>query len=334
MFNYDKRMLLQGQKVLVTGATGFIGSHVCERAAREGALVTGTGRNLANVPFLAEQGISLLQADLLKADLLTSLVTNQDIVFHVAAWLGERHGGEALAYPLNVTATEQLIEASAQAGVSRFVLVSSIAAYGPPDGTHITESRPVDPQQESIYGATKAEGELRALALGDELGLEVVVVRPGMVYGPRSLGWSVRMLRFIRRRIPVIFGKGDGHAYPIFIGNLVEGMMLAATRPGAINQAFNFVDPPVTWRDWFGYYGAMCGIKPIAIPLWLARILVKFSEFLPLGFSVNRNLLDYYNKKTVYPTTKATEQLGYQPIFTIEQGMTVTENWLKEQGHI
>lgn len=333
-FVYDRQMLLSGQKVLVTGATGFVGSHVCERATVEGAVVTGTGRNLNHVPFLPKKGIQLHQADLLEPAPWLALLAGQDVVFHVAAWLGQRHGGDALAHPVNVAATERLVQLSAQAGVKRFVLVSSITVYGEPDGTRITESRPVNPQQASLYGATKAKGEQRALALGQKLGLEVVVIRPGMVYGPRSLSWSVRMIRFIKRRIPVIFGKGDGHAYPVFIGNLVEGIMLAATRPGAINQAFNLVDPPITWRNWFGHFGDMCGQAPVAIPLWLARPLVRISEFLPLGFSVNRNLLSYYGQKTIYPTDKASHLLGYTPPYTIAEGMAQTQIWLQEQGHL
>lgn len=328
---------LQNKKVLVTGATGFIGGRLAERLAREaGASVTGTGRDLQKAASLEEAGVRLRRADLLDFRRMRELLEGQEVVFHVAAWLSRRHGNDEMAWPLNVFATLELVRAAAAAGVSRLVHVSSIAAYGPPDGPVMDEGRPVDPAQSAAYGATKAEGEQRALALGREMGLEVSVVRPGIVYGPRSYGWSVRMLRLVQRGVPVIFGKGDGHAHPVYIDNLVDGMMLAATRPEAAGEAFNFVDEPVTWRRWFGAYGAMAGREPVAVPFSLARLGFVVAARLPLGLSirVSDRLLGYYTSKTVYPTTKAERLLGYRKRVGLEEGMQRTEEWLLEEGYL
>jgi nucleoside-diphosphate-sugar epimerase len=155
-----------------------------------------------------------------------------------------------------------------------------------------------------------------------------------MVYGPRSYGWTVRMLNLVEKGVPVIFGPGTGYAYPVYIDNLIDGMILAATRPEAAGEAFNMVDAPVTWREWFGYYGAMSGRKPRALPLWLARIAFAAIKWLPLGFATDRSLITYYLARTVYPTTKAERLLDYRPRIAIEEGMRHTEAWLQQVGYL
>jgi 2-alkyl-3-oxoalkanoate reductase len=253
---------------------------------------------------------------------------------HVAAWLGPRHGGDDMAWPVNVYATLQLVQMAAAAGVRRFVHVSSIAAYGPTKAEVVTEERPVDPRQAAVYGRTKAEGELQARRLARELGMELVVARPGMVYGPASRAWTVRMVKLVQQRAPVIFGKGEGYAYPIYIDNLVDGLMLAGTVPVAASEDFNFVDEPRTWREWFGAYGEMSGREPVAVPLWLGRLALRGAEWLPLGLSVNRDLEDYYRAKTVFPHEKASRFLGYEPAVSFEEGMARAGAWLRANGHL
>lgn len=322
---------------MVTGATGFIGGRLaCRLATEEGAVVTGTGRSINDVPNLEEAGVSLAYGELLDFPRMRALLEGQDLIFHVAAWLGPRHGGRDMAWPLNVFATLNLLRGAAAAGVTRFIHTSSIAAYGPPaPGTEVlTEATPVDPRQAGIYGRTKAEGELKALALAQEVGLELVIVRPGMVYGPGSYSWSKRMVQLLQNRVPVIFGEGNGLAYQVFIDNLVDGMILAAKAPSAAGEDFHFVDPQVTWWEWFGAYGAMCGCSPVQIPLWLSRLLLRVGERLPLGLSIDRDLLRFYTAGTRYSMEKAQRLLGYQLEVDFAEGMARTQAWLHKEGHL
>ena len=120
-------MSLQGKKILVTGGTGFIGSRLAQRLAEEGADVTATGRRLDAVPFLEEAGVTLARADLLDFPRMESLVSGKEIVFHVGGWLGNRHGGPEMAWPVNVLATLNLVRQAA-VNAHRFVSISSIAA--------------------------------------------------------------------------------------------------------------------------------------------------------------------------------------------------------------
>ena len=324
---------LRGKKVLVTGATGFIGGRLAERlATEEGASVTGTGRDLSKVPFLREAGVNMQSVDLLDEVGMAKVVAGQDVVFHVAAWLGS-HGQPQQAEAFNVQATLNLIRLAAAHGVKRFVHTSSIAVYGLPTQPVITEDTPFSDQTD-LYGRTKAAGERQALALAQELGLELTVIRPGMVYGPRAIGWSVRMLQLVQKGVPVIYDGGRGHAYPIYIDNLIDGMVLAATQPGAVGEAFNFSDPAITFKEWFGYYGQMCGREPRSLPLFLARSLVILNDLFHLNLPLTRERLNYFLVRAEFPTTKAQQRLGYQPRVPIAEGMRRTETWLRAEGYL
>ncbi len=324
---------LSGKKVLVTGATGFIGGRLAQRlAVEEGAIVTGTGRSLDKVPFLQEAGVHLVAADLLDEAAMKEVLAGQEIVCHAAAWLSKRSEA-AQARAFNVQATGQLVRLAAAQGVKRIVHISSIAVFGPPTQPITTEETPLNPRTDR-YAQTKAEGEQQALQLAAELGLELTVIRPGMVYGPRAIGWSVRMLQLVQKRVPVLYGGGQGHAYPIYIDNLIDGIILAATHAAATGEAFNFSDPPVTFKEWFGYYGQMCGRKPVAMPVFLGRLLAFLNDTLGLGMPLTRERINYFLAQSNFPTTKAEKLLGYHPRVPIAEGMRRTEAWLREAGHL
>lgn len=320
---------------MVTGATGFIGGRLARRLATEaGAGVTGLGRDLSRAASLQSAGVSLRQIDLLDVPAMRETVKGQDVVFHVAAWMGPRHGEREKAWAVNVFATLHLLRSAARAGVSRVVYVSSIAAYGAPGAPLMDEARPLALRQRSTYGRTKAEAETKAMQASRSLGVELAVVRPGIVYGPGSYSWSLRTVRLLQRGLPVIFGDGKGHAHPVYVDNLVDGMLLAASRPQAAGEAFNFVDRPVPWREWFGRHGDLCGRRPRRLPLWMARLALAAGEFLPLGLSINRNLVAYYTNQTIYPRTKAQKLLGYQPAVDLDEGLRHTTSWLRQEGYL
>jgi len=326
---------LQNKHVLVTGATGFIGGRLAQRLAEEeGAIVTGTGRSLEKAAYLKELGVSLVQANLSDYEKMGQLVQNQEVIFHVAAWLGRRGYSDEMAYALNVTATESLVTQAAAAGVSRFVLVSSITAYEFPTTRLIYEDTPLDPEQMLIYGRTKAIGEHRATALANELGLELTIVRPALVYGPRAGSWTINMVKLVKKGVPVLFGDGSGTAYPVYVDNLVDGMLLTAVHPAAVGEAFNFSDPAITMREFFNYYGEMCGRKPRRLPLWVVNILLIINKPFKLNLPIDKDRIKRIALKIEYPITKAEKLLGYKTRVSIPQGMQQTEVWLREEGII
>ena len=143
-----------------------------KRLAQEGATVVGTGRQIKRVNWLADFGVVLAQADLRDESALSPLLANQDVVFHVAAWLSGRHGDHEQARQINVTVPANLLRWSAKqanGNLSRFVHVSSIAVYGVPNERYMTEEQPLDTWQRNLYGRTKADGEWACRQVAQEL---------------------------------------------------------------------------------------------------------------------------------------------------------------------
>lgn len=328
---------LSDKRILVTGATGFIGGRLATRLATEhGASVTGTGRDLEKAAHLRAHGIALLQADIADRAAMASAVTDQDIVFHIAAYLGEEQDPE-LAQKYNVDATAELMRLSAAAGVGRVVYTSSVAAYGPnvANHPHVVEGKtPIDTEQPEAYGRSKAVSEGVALALAESLPLALVIVRPGMVYGPGSYGWSVSMLKLVQSGTPVLFGEADGLTMPIYIDNLVDLLIAAAVTPAAAGEVFNGVDEGVSYRDWFGHYGRMAGKRPRRVPLPLAYVLAHAAQRFKLPIPLSPARLQFITMKSTFSMEKAERVLGFLPKITLDEGMAHTETWLRAQGYL
>ena len=324
---------LQNSQILITGIAGFLGRRLAQRLAEEeGAFVTGIDLNLENTAVLTHPQITLIKSDVQNQDILAQHLAGKDIVFHLAAKFGRFGGSAESAYQINVKMTEQIIRQAAAAGVKRVVFASSITAYGFPSQLIMDEQVPLDTEQREFYGRTKAIAETRAMALAKELGIEVSVIRPGMVYGPESDQWTLAMLDLIQKGIPVLFGDGSGHAYPAYVENVLDGLLLTAVHPNAANQAFNICDPAIPLHEFFGYYGKMCGRKPRRIPYWATNIIMVINKLLRLNLPITRGRLKQARLQVNYPTTKAKEMLNYQIRVPIDEGMRHTETWLREEG--
>lgn len=329
---------MQDQVAVVTGITGFLGGALAERLLDEGYRVRAAGRKLGRL----ERGLLANPAEDLRSKLdgevhfdlgdtsnYAEVVAGADVVFHVAAWMG---GDPDKAVPFNVDATAALVRAAREAGVRRFVHISSVAVYGLPTGDSVTESHPLDTTQSDTYGRTKALGEQAAReAAGD---LDLVIVRPSMIYGPRSRAWTTGMIKLLKQGLPTLFGRADGHALPIYVDNLLDALILCATHPEAKHDTFHIADAPVTWRLWFERYGAMCNRKPRRVPLFLARLLAVTSETFSLGLPLSPAHLAMYQRKLTYETPHARTVLGWESRVSFDEGMRRAEAWLRTTDRI
>lgn len=321
--------MLQDTPVLVTGASGFIGSRLAQILAQDhGAQVTGVGRTFGKP---APAGVTHEVCDLRDTDRMAELIHGQEVLFLVAAWMPGRDDDEATARALNVDGPAGLIAAAAQAGVKRVVMVSSVAAYGLPAQDLIAEDTPLDITQRDLYGRTKALGEHAATAAARSAAMELAIVRPGMVYGPGSRGWTKGMYRLVKRGTPVLFGSG-GNAYPVYVDDIVDLLIRAGTRDGAAGEAFNGVDHSIGWPEFFGYYGAMAGRSPRRLPLPVAQLLATAGDLLPVPVPLSRDSLRQYRRNLVFPTDKAVRLLDWHVQVPLAEGMRRSEQWLRQEG--
>jgi nucleoside-diphosphate-sugar epimerase len=319
---------------LVTGATGGIGHALVERLVSEGVQVSALVRDPSRASDLPE-AVTLYRGDVGDPNSLTAALAGVDTVFHLAAWMNKPFSRKA-AEATNVAGTEYLLHAARRAGVERFVHVSSNAVYGPVLSGEIGEDAPIW-KVGDLYSDTKAEGDRLALEFARETGYDVVVVRPTMVYGPRIEPWTLMPVRSIASGSPMIIGDGEAYANPVYVENVVDGLLLAATKPNVAGEAFNLSDgKPVTWNEFFGHYGRMVG-KPVKkVPQALAEggAALAGAVFRLIGQPprTSREMVGVMTGKPVFTIKRARERLGFEPRVGLEEGMRRTEQWLDEKG--
>jgi nucleoside-diphosphate-sugar epimerase len=322
---------LSGKTTLVTGATGFIGSYLSRRLHQSGAHVIALCRDRTQGSDLTRSGLDLVEGDIRDAEAMESIISGGvDIVFHLAAWLRGGSGGEAPA--VNVEATRRLAELSARYGVQRFIFTSSIAVYGPHGDRTVDEATPLQTYNDP-YGDSKIHAESAVKDVAAKTGLDYVIIRPGMVYGPGSPGWTKRLALWARKgQMPLVDG-GRGTAFPVYIDNLIDLYLLAATHPAAPGETFNAVDDGhVTLGEFSGAYMRMIPTnRAIHLPGWLLTTLAAVVDpFIP-GMNY-RYVVNQMRGRGQVLNTKARVVLGWVPRVGLQEGIKRSEEWLRNEG--
>jgi nucleoside-diphosphate-sugar epimerase len=326
--------LWKDRQVLVTGATGFIGSHLAERLLDEGAQVRVFVRDPARLIAPLRDRVEVVRGDLNQPDSFAAAVAGREIVFHIATWDGSPNSRQA-AYTLNVTASRQLAEAARSAGARRFIHTSSMAVYGPLQTGLVDETQPHWPIY--LYAETKSLGE-QAVRETPTNRFGVTIIRPTEVFGPRSPSWTLLPVKLARRGWPVLIGGGQGLCHPVYIDNLIDAYLYAATRPEAIGEAFTICDADLPWRDFFGRYAAMAGQPARSIPIGVTKAAAALAEvWIKIArrpMTINRAMIGYVIGHCRFSTEKAKRLLGWSPRVPFDEAMRRTEAWLHEAGYL
>jgi nucleoside-diphosphate-sugar epimerase len=322
---------LAGSRILVTGATGFIGGQVARRLHGEGARVLALARHEAKGKPLADLGIDVVTGDIRDYERMAQILGEGiDIVMHLAAWMRGQVKSQANA--VNVDATRYLAEASAASGIRRFVYTSSIAVYGFHGDNNVDEDTPLELYGDP-YGDSKILAERALIEVGRATGLPYVIVRPGMVYGPGSPGWTIRPARWAKRGQTPLIGGGRGTAYPIYIDDLVNLLLLCAVHPRAISRIYNGVsDGPVTLYEYLtGHMKMIPTNRALRLPCWMARALAIAAEPLTPTLSM-RYVIHQMCGTGLILNDRAKQELGWEPGVSLEKGLRLSEDWLREEG--
>lgn len=246
---------------LVTGGTGFVGSHLVSRLERLSY----------NVLLLSRSKIlnsKTILCDLIEDSVPAEAFASVDTVFHLAGFahdLGDGYKGESLYRAVNVDATIHLGTLAAQNGVKKFIFVSSVKAGGSPLSRKcMTEEEQGEP--EGIYGKTKREAEIKLLEVGDESGMHVSIVRPSLVYGPDVKGNLRMMLSGIEKGWFPPLPETRNRRSMIHVDDLVRALLLVAADDRANGEIFIATDgEPHSSRE---IYEAMCSVLGKPVPQW------------------------------------------------------------------
>ena len=316
------------RRVFITGAGGFIGRALMERFSQLGAQVAG-------VDLVGDPGAGIVAGSTLDPGGWSEQLAGADLVVHTAA-LVSNVAPLRQAWRVNVQGTQRVLDAAVAAGAGRFVFLSSIAVWGDdfPDG--VTEDVPAVVQGRP-YADTKINGEAVVLAAHAAGRIDVTVVRPGDVYGPASRPWVVLPLAVIRRRQLILPDGGRGIFTPVYVDDLVDGVVLAGCLPAGRGQVFTVTGGDgVECRDYFGRLADMVGGRvrtlPCAPGVGLIAAAGALERALGRDSELSRATAGMMLRRGTYSIDKARRALDYRPLVDLDEGMSRTHAWLASQG--
>lgn len=307
-------------RIVVTGAYGFIGSHLVERLLTDGHKVIAfddmSNGNVANLKNVAgHMGFFPHRLDISSQE-LRPIVEGTDAFIHLAAITGETqcHNQPMESTLVNVNGTVNVLGTCVAAKVKKFVFVSSAAVYGKQDSLPMVESMALNPT--SIYGATKAAGEMYVKSFTKAYGLDAVCIRFANLYGPRrNPAYPVAVMNFARALLDggriTIFGSGEQSRNFTHVSDAVEGIVLAMAK-GRSGEAYNIAARERTTIN------------------RLAEIFVGLAEGKkPEVVHTDARVGD---RDAFVAISKAREELGFEPKVTLEQGLPEFINWVRENS--
>ena len=332
-------MELRGFSALVTGASGFIGGRLAERlVTEEGVRVRGMFRRAKKAEGLQKLPLEIAQADLLDLESLRRAIDGCDLVFHCAALVRET-GDRNEFFGTNVKGTENILRVSMDAGVKKFIHFSSVSVYGMDPPESVDETTPFHPCG-NLYCDTKIAAEKAVWAAHHEARLPAVVIRPANVYGPYSNPWTLRPIKLINSGQMILINGGTGLCNYVYIDNLLDATLAATKRDESVGEVYLVSDGmPVTWKEFFGYYAQMAGKPRIrSVPEWAGKAIAlgmeTSSKLTGKPPKITREAVGFLTRKARFSIEKARRELGFQPRFSLEEGMKLTEQWLREAGYL
>jgi len=320
------------KKILITGSSGFVGRSLCKRLVSDGCYVRGTVRSLASSTRLPRAVDVVRIGSIDSAMDWSKMLVGVDTVVHLAARVHVVK--ETVANPLyefrkvNVAGTEQLAWMAGKAGIRRFVFLSTIGVNG-----NTTHDRPFTeedkPHPYNPYTLSKFEAEQALLRIASETGMEVVIIRPPLVYGPGNPGNFLQLLHVIAKGWPLPFASIKNIRSFLFIGNLVDAIITCANHPKAAGQTYLVSDR-----------------EEVATPELLRRLAAAFdrpARLFPFPHPLVRFAGKLFGKSDAVErlvgslaidSSKIQRELGWKPPYTMEQGLKETAEWFKSYGHV
>jgi len=324
------------KKVLVSGATGFVGSHLVDHILSRGVQVRCLVKKELGLGWIDETKCEVVYGGLEDYEALISAVSGVDTVFHLAA-LTKASTVEG-CYKVNVMGTVNILKAILQYNpkIKKFVFVSSQAASGPSQNNEpvneMDPCRPVNP-----YGSSKLAAEEVVLAFGSQI--PVTIIRPPVVYGPRDVD-VFEYYRAIKKGIRPILGSRDRMGSFVYVEDLVEGLILAAKKKEAAGQKYFLVNESViSWRVLDEEIAKAMGRKTITLHFTLP--IISTVVFIMEIVSKIKGKSSVFNRYKIHELkdrfwicdgSKAIQELGFKPKTSLQEGVQKTLDWYIKEG--
>lgn len=327
-------------RLLVTGATGFIGSRLALHAHRAGIDVIAAGRVDSEIETqraeeLRNAGVRLATGTFDDPEHLRTTLAERDCVIHLAAAQHESHMPDEYFRRINVDGTRALLSAACDAGVRRFIYGSSIGVYGASLNDELLDEESAL-RPENIYTQTKLEAERVTAEFSSKL--DTCVIRISETYGPSDLR-LLKLFRAIDRGQFVMLGPGTNRRQCMHVNDVIRVLLLAAHHPNAVGQTFVIAGrQAMTSNEMVQAIAAAmhCRAPSTHVPLWPFNALARVMETVLPPFGIQPPLhgrrLDFFTKSFVFSTTKVQTLLGFQPEIDFVSGAEDTARWYRARG--
>jgi nucleoside-diphosphate-sugar epimerase len=319
-------------RVLVTGATGFVGSHLAEALRRRGDEVTVLARSARKAAALTPLGVVVVEGDLHGAAALARAVEGQDVIYHVAGMVAARDETEFLR--ANQEGTRNLVAAAEASGRPRFVFVSSMAAAGP-----AALGRPLDGSEPSrpvtAYGRSKLAAEQAVAGSA----LPWTIVRPPTVYGPRDRE-VLKVFRIARLGLAPVFGGGGQELSAVHGGDLADALVAAGAAPAAAGKTYYACHPEVfTSGDFVRAIAAAMGrrVRIVGLAPGLAGTLLGVTELAARATGRPTILTrdkanEFFQPAWTGDPAPLTRDTGWRARHDLRSGLADTYQWYRSAG--
>jgi nucleoside-diphosphate-sugar epimerase len=328
-------------RLLVTGGTGFIGSHLAEEGRRRGAEVVVFGltdrpEERANADLLVRQGVEVIPGSITDTELCSRAARGVTHIFHLAVAMREGGKKDEFFETVNLEGTRRLLEAAAAGRVERFVYCSTIGIYGHRVPGITREGSPLVPG--NVYERTKVAAERMIRELAPPRGLPFVILRPADVYGPRDQR-LLKLFRGVSRGRFPLFGSGAGRRHMIYVDDVVSAFFLACERSEPLGEAMILAGPrPCTLRELIELVRRETGVSrfgvrlPLAPMLATAAVVEDACRVLHLDPPIYRRRMDFFRSDSEFDTSRARQVLGWYPRVELPDGVRRTLEDYRRSG--
>ncbi|MGH7824563.1 MAG: NAD-dependent epimerase/dehydratase family protein [Candidatus Binatia bacterium] len=324
-------------KTLVTGATGFVGSHLVEALAHSGLEVRALVRQSSDSALLERLNVEMIRGDLRDRAAVQSAVENCRYVYHLAAQRTQHGAPSRQYYETNIQGTRNLAEVAAAASVARFVYVSSTSVYGVLKKGPVDENTRTNPN--THYSESKLSAEKIVLSFHRNHGLPAVIARISGVMGPRSSSWLGLFRAIASRRFRSI-NTGEKHSHIGYVSDIVNGLRRCAETPGIEGQCYLITGKtPIKTKRLINLIAEQLGREcqraglpaaPFSAFIDAAQVLYTW-----LGYELPyAHRYEFFVKDNVFDISKAGKELAYHPEVSVEEAVQRTIEWYREQGYL
>lgn len=326
-------------KVLVTGGTGFTGSHLVKRLLDRGHAVRVLDNQKGSMhDELAAAGADIHLGSVTDETALRDAVSGVDVVHHLAAAFRRINLPKRVYWDTNVTAMRSLLEIAREENVRKVVYCSTQGVHGNVNTPPGNEDTPIEP--EDYYQYTKYEGEKVARDFIAD-GMDITILRPTALYGPGDPARFLMLFRQVKKGFFPFFGKGDALYHPVYVDNFVDSSELAVEKAESKGRTYLIADQDYyTIKDIVLKIAAVMDIRVKCIhlpfmPMYaLSAVVEALYKPLPWDPPLFRRRVDWFRQNRAFKIDRACDELGYVPTIDLNEGLTRTCQWYRENGYL